>query len=168
MKFEDYKLEIPDRDPVSEENFDIETWREENPIDYLKALHLIAKQHSIQKFAFDTIFKVLKLYLPNILYKYYSLNENMDLNNQKFETIKNQKIYTAETKVLNDPFEGKAFYYDPNKLMKFKPLDKVDGHLIDDFSDYVRIASLTGMVPIQCQCGLIMQIIIKDSVFLTI
>lgn len=28
--------------------------------------------------------------------------------------------------------------------MKFKPLDKVDGHLIDDFSDYVRIASLTG------------------------
>ena len=144
MKFEDYKLEIPDRDPVSEENFDIETWREENPIDYLKALHLIAKQHSIQKFAFDTIFKVLKLYLPNILYKYYSLNENMDLNNQKFETIKNQNLSTAETKALNDTFESKAFYYDPNKLMKFKPLDKVDGHLIDDFSDYVRIASLTG------------------------
>jgi hypothetical protein len=45
---------------------------------------------------------------------------------------------------MNDPFEGKAFFYDNKKLAKYESLTHCDGILIDNFSKYMRITSFTG------------------------
>lgn len=141
MKIEDYHFEIPE-EPVDEKNFDIEKWRLENPVDYLKAVRLI-DMFPDKNIAFDAIYKVMRYYLPDTLYKYYSLTDNISLNEQKFETLQQEKIFTCEAKFLNDPFDNKAYYYDNHKLKKFDVLKEHEGFLIDDFSSFSKVTALT-------------------------
>lgn len=54
--------------------------------------------------------------LPERIYKYYSLNQNEDLNNTKLSCLKENKIYLSKADEFNDPFENKAFYYDKRKI----------------------------------------------------
>lgn len=68
----------------------------------------------------------------------------MELNRIKIDTIRDKTVYLAENSSMNDPYEGKACFYDNNKLAKYKRLSHCDGMLIDDFSQYTRITSFTG------------------------
>lgn len=125
------------------EDFNLEKYREENPIDYIKVIELINQDptnHEIQ----NDIYKVTRLHIPDKIYKYFSLNDDEYLNKMKLETLKNNKVYLAENSAMNDPFEGKAFFYDNKELVKYERLSHCDGRIIDDFSDYIRIASFTG------------------------
>lgn len=141
MKYEDYKLEIPEV-IVDEIDFDIEEWRSEQPVDYLKMMHLIDSLPD-RSLAFSVIYKVMRLYIPDTLYKYYSLTDNINLNEQKFETLQNKKIYTCEAKYLNDPFDNKAYFYNNNELKKYEVLKEHDGRLIEDFSMFSKVTALT-------------------------
>lgn len=141
MKFEDYKFERS-KELVDEKDIDIERWRSENPVDYLKIMHLI---NSIpdKNIAFKSIYSIMQLYVPETLYKYYSLTDDVKLNEQKFETLNKSMIFTNEAKWLNDPFDNKAYYYNHNKLKKYTNLKEHDGRLIDDFSSFSKVAALT-------------------------
>ncbi len=126
-----------------DEKFDLEKWREDNPMDYLKAIRLIDQEpnnYDIQK----EIYKITRLYIPDKVYKYFSLGQDENLNKIKLETIRDKKVYLAEHSAMNDPFEGKSFFYDNKKLSKYERLAHCEGRLIDDFSDYSRITSFTG------------------------
>ena len=143
MKIEDLQYPLSSQ-PVDEDNFDIEKWRKENPVDYFKCLFLLEHIQSTGKdSAFQIIYRVMRLYLPNMLYKYYSLDNNQELNQTKFETLKKQQIYLSAISSFNDPFDTKAYYYNPESLKIFPRLKSHGGRLIDDFSAYTRAASLT-------------------------
>ena len=45
-------------------------------------------------------------------------------------------------KEFNDPFDGRAFYYNPDVLKRHKRLRPHKGRLIDDFTAYILGASL--------------------------
>lgn len=125
-----------------DEEFDLEKYRKEHPMDYIKAIEFINEDPTnaeIQK----TLYSITRLHIPNKIYKYFSLSDNEDLNKIKLNTIKDKKIYLAENADMNDPFEGKAFFYDNKKLTKYERLVHCDGKLIDDFSKYMRITSFT-------------------------
>lgn len=141
MKIEDIKYSMPNEAP-DETNFDVNEWRKDNPVDYLKAVYLISSSPDKNN-AFKAIYRVMRMYIPNSLYKYYSLTDDVNLNNQKFDTLLNKKIFMSESKYLNDPFDNKSFFYKPDRLKKFKRLKKHNGKLIDDFSLFNRITSLT-------------------------
>ena len=141
MRLEDYQFEIPEQ-IVDDKDFDVEKWRLENPVDYLKAIHLIIG-FPIKEIAFEEVFKVLKLYVPDTLYKYYSLTDDTCLNEQKLNTLLRGKIYANEAKYLNDPFDNKAYFFNPGELMKYKRLKKHKGRLIDDFSAFSRVSAFT-------------------------
>ncbi|TGA96344.1 DUF2971 domain-containing protein [Sporolactobacillus shoreae] len=125
-----------------EEKFDIKKWRAERPMDYKLAMNIINQASSKNK-AFQIIYQVTRLYLPNILYKYFSLTEDISLNNSKLETLMNQKTYMSNVKDLNDPFDGKAYFYRPEQLKKYEILAAHGSKLIDDFSTFTKIASFT-------------------------
>lgn len=93
--------------------------------------------------AFETIYRVIRLYIPDTLYKYYSLTDDTELNKKKFETLQNNKIFICEAKYLNDPFDNKAYYYNHKKLKIYVVLKKYNGRLIDDFSSYNQVTALT-------------------------
>lgn len=141
MKLEDIHYEIPDAAPDAE-NFDLEKWRQENPMDYLKAMFLINTSCNKNE-VFLAIYRVARLHIPDALYKYYSLTNDIALNEQKLETLQQKKIFLAEPKTLNDPFDNKAYFYRPDELKKYEWLEEYDGRLIDDFSAFFRTTSLT-------------------------
>ncbi len=144
MKIEDLYFPRPNKD-VKEDDFDLEAWRKENPMDYLKAAFLLnqAIAPAVQAEVFKTIFQVTRLYIPNILYKYFPLKNNEESNEKRFQALMNGKMYLSAVKDFNDPFDSKAFFYNPEVLKKYDRLKSCGGRLVDDFSSFQRVAALT-------------------------
>ncbi len=143
MKLEDLQYPLSNQ-PVDEKNFDVEKWREENPVDYFKYLCILEQQQGIAKdIVFKDLYQVNRLYVPDMLYKYYSFTEDERLNETKLETLKKQQLYLSDIQSFNDPFDSKAFYYDSEPLKKIQRLKPHGGRLIDDFTAFIRATSLT-------------------------
>lgn len=130
---------------IMDEDFDVIKWRQENPMDYLKAMEIINYSSDSQQknIAFNAIYRITRLHIPDILYKFYSFTDDKQLNIAKFDTLKQQKIYMSDVKYLNDPFDNKAYFYNPKRLKYIERLNRRGGKLIDDFSTYVKVSSLT-------------------------
>ena len=124
------------------EEFDIEKYREEVPMDYFKAIEFI-KESKSNPIMNEAIYKVTRIHIPDKIYKYYSLTSDEKLNEMKLDTLLNQKIYLSRPSSFNDPFDTKAFFYKPENLMKFDILKEHKGKVIDDFSKLSRIACFT-------------------------
>jgi hypothetical protein len=143
VKLEDLQYTIPEQ-PVDEKNFDIEKWRRETPMDYLKAMSIMNMADGISKdVIFQEVYKITRLYIPDVLYKYYSLTDDEKLNNQKIQTLQKSKIYMSDIKNFNDPFDGKGYFYDANQLKKIDRLASHEGKLIDDFTSFIKATTLT-------------------------
>lgn len=151
MKIEDLSYTIPTKQ-IDEENFDIEKWRSENPMDYLKAVFLILSSVDwaqgvpndiAMAVYFREIYKVTRLYIPHTLYKFYSLSNDHRLNKMKFATLKDRKIFMSNIKDFNDPFDGKSFFYNPEGLKDINFLAAHKGRFIDDFTSFHKGTALT-------------------------
>ncbi len=151
MKIDDLKFDLV-APPVDEENFDLDRWRKESPMDYWKALYMILHVDSFCKgipidearwVAFESIYRVTRLYIPNTLYKYYSLNDIIALNETKLQTLQDCQIYMSDIKDFNDPFDGKAFFYNPDELKHIDRLSAHEGRLIDDFTSFNKGTAFT-------------------------
>lgn len=143
MKIEDLHF-ASSPTPANEKDFDLEKWRNDNPMDYYKAIFILNKVKGIaQDIMFQRIYQVTRLYIPNILYKFFSLTDDTALNEQKLRTLLKKQIYMANINTFNDPFDAKAFYYDNNQLKWYDRLSGYDGKLIDDFTSYIKATSLT-------------------------
>ncbi|ENJ9653668.1 DUF2971 domain-containing protein [Clostridium botulinum] len=141
MKIEDIKYEISDK-IINEKDFDVEKWRIENPMDYFKAMYLINTSLNRDE-VFKVIYQVTRLHIPKTLFKYFSLTDSLSLNEQKLETLQQKKIFMSNAKDLNDPFDNKAYFYKPEVLKKYERLAEHGGKLIDDFSAFTKVSSLT-------------------------
>lgn len=152
MKIEDINYNLP-ADEVSEENFDKEKWVQEHPIDYFKLIHVLftttdnAPADVPRDIAMDIVYGGLyastRLYIPDTLYKFYSLSDDTSLNEKKFNTLRNKQIFMSNIKDFNDPFDGKAFFYDPKQLTDIKRLEHVSGKIIDDFTSFIKGTAFT-------------------------
>lgn len=125
---------------LDENNLNIEEWRKNNPMDYYKALRILADADDgrVATEVFNATYIVTRKYLPEVLYKYYSLSEDNNLNTMKLQTLSEGKIYMSEIKDFNDPFDGKAFYYNPKGLEDIERLKIHKGRIIDDFTAFVK------------------------------
>lgn len=143
MKLED--IQLPKKELIDAKDFDKEKWRKENPMDYLKAARILtmSNEPAVTNEVFKRIFQITRLYIPDTLYKYYSLTDNTELNEKKFNTLLQKKMFLSEVKDFNDPFDCKAFYYNATVLSKYDRLKHCNGRVIDDFSSMQRVASLT-------------------------
>ena len=130
---------------ADDDEFDVEKYREERPMDYLLAVQLIREQQDpiIKKLTLDNVLKIMHLHVPDVLYKYYSLNEDVELNENKLSTLRNSKIYLSDLKSLNDPFDSKGYFYRNEELMRFQELKSYDGRILDDVFVSHKIASLS-------------------------
>lgn len=125
-----------------EKQFDIEKYRQENPMDYIKAIEFI-KNNPTNGEVMRAIYQITRLHIPDILYKYYYLSEDQEENSLRFHTLAEKKVYMAGCKSLNDPFDNKAFFYRREELIKYEMLKEYNGRLIDDFSSFHRISCFT-------------------------
>ena len=152
MKIEDINYTLPTTE-ISAENFDKEKWLKENPVDYFKFIYLLftttknaptnIPRDIVMGAAFEALYSVTRLYVPDTLYKFYSLNNNQKLNKRKFATLQNKQIFMSDIKEFNDPFDGKAFYYNPSELAHIERLTSHNGRFIDDFTSFHKGTALT-------------------------
>lgn len=144
MKIEDLHYEVS-KNEVDEKAWNKEQWQKENPMDYFLAASILFQaskaEHATE--LFKTVYQITRLYLPETIYKYYSLSDDEKLNQQKLRTLGETKIYMAEMSAFNDPYDGKAFFYNANLLKEIDIFKSVEGRLIDDFSSLVRGTSFT-------------------------
>ena len=145
MKIEDIQLTAPEG-PILKDKSDINRWRRTNPMDYFKAVAILNKTTSpiVSTEVFKNIYKVIRLYIPDELYKFSSLTEDKRTNEQKLQTLANKKIYLSSIDKFNDPFDSKAFFYLPatlNKYDQFKP--EYREKILDNLIKYIRTTSLT-------------------------
>lgn len=137
---------------IDEKKWNKEKWRHENPMDYFKAVYLMQSmgkqvQEEMRQYTehtiFEQIYKVTRMYIPDTLYKFYSLTDDEVLNKEKFVTLQKNQIYMSDIKDFNDPFDGKAFYYNPEELLDIDRLSSKEGRLIDDFTKFYKSAAFT-------------------------
>lgn len=126
------------------EKFDREAWHHDYPMDYFKAMGLIlsCKSDAERNEVFKTIFQVARLHIPDTLFKYYSLTEDTTQNAQKIQTLREQQVFNGLCKDMNDPFDGKAYFYRHEQIKKYirnpAELDKPI-----DFASFSRISCFT-------------------------
>lgn len=78
--------------------------------EYEQYLNLISQK----KFEEAVRFKADKI--PTVLHKYFGLNQNKTLNSQKLQCLAENKLYLSDFNSFNDPFEGKFFIFNEDKL----------------------------------------------------
>ncbi|MEN2466860.1 DUF2971 domain-containing protein [Ornithinibacillus sp. JPR2-1] len=117
-----------------------EKYIKENPIDYVKFLEALAY---FSNDAFNTIYKIIKLYVPKEVFKYYSLTDNEELNNMKFSTLENSEVYLSYATDFNDPFDNRSYYYDIERLKQYKFSYFFDGSFLEDNIYKTRLASFS-------------------------
>lgn len=144
MKIEDlhYDLTIS---PIDESKWDLEQWRKDYPMDYLKAIYILntANNSIVQAEFFKAIWRVAQMHIPNVLYKYFSLSDDKKLNKKKFKTLADKKIFMSDIKDFNDPYDSKCFFYAPEKLADIERLKPHNGKFIDDFTTFIKGTALT-------------------------
>lgn len=121
---------------------DIERYRREYPMDYIKAIELLNISSNRDE-VFRCVYQITRLHIPKILYKYVSLTDDENLNKLKMQTLSDQKIFLADSRNFNDPFDNKAFYYRNDELKRFDELRPFDGRLGDEIMFNSRAASLS-------------------------
>ena len=152
MKIEDIDYTLPTAE-ISVDDFDKEKWLQKHPIDYFKLLYVLFNTTNnaptdmprslVMNVAFELLYSVTRLYIPDTLYKFYSLNDDKELNEKKFSTLQNKQIFMSAIKDFNDPFDGKAFFYDTKALATIKRLQHIKGRIIDDFTTFHKGTALT-------------------------
>lgn len=144
MKIEDVPIPQP-KTVIDENNFDIEKWRKEVPINYYVMARLLTiPDHPIVRTElFKTVYQAVQLHIPDTLYKYVSLTGNTTSDEKRFDALLKNRLFLSEVTSLNDPFDCKAYYYKPSDLMKHEELKHCNGKLINDFSSLLRVVSFT-------------------------
>lgn len=77
--------------------------------------------------------------IPKKLIKFFSLNKDINLNNIKFDTLENNKLWFSHYKELNDPYEYKCMFIDREKLKQHSYPDDI----INYFEDLLKNLSLS-------------------------
>ncbi len=133
----DDKLNMHEYKPIESSTWNQEQWSKESPMDYIKAVKVINSfPVEIRQEIFKQIFTITRLYLPEILYKFHSITDDQRLNELKIKTLKNKEVFLAELSQFNDPFDGRAIFYNPDELKNLEVLKEHGGRLIDDFASY--------------------------------
>lgn len=123
-------------------NEEREKYCRENPIDYIKMLDIL-NQFPNQHETWKLIYRTAKLYIPERVYKYYSLTPDNHLNTVKFNTLENKEVYLSHSNDFNDPFDNRSFYYDFDVLKKYKFGNWFDDDFIEENANRARIASFS-------------------------
>ncbi len=138
------KIEIDMENKLETNEFDIDKWLEQYPPDYIKSVKILNNfPRDLKLFAFKHIFKIFRCYLPDVLYKYYSFTNDQKLNEIKIDTLAKNRVYLSDLSQFNDPFDGRAIFYNTDELNKFDILKEYKGVLIDDFASYNISTSLS-------------------------
>lgn len=102
-------------------------------MNYDKYIDLISEEKYIEA----TQYKSLSI--PNVLYKYYCLDDNECKNEMRLSTLESGAIYLSALNQFNDPFEGKIFVFDDDQTLPKGLLKEECEYFINQMNSHTRI-----------------------------
>lgn len=90
----------------------------------------------------DFYVKARKL-LPDKIYKYYSLNDDMELNNSKLCCLRQGKIYLSCRSEFNDPYDDYGYIYNRELVSRYAENLGLQWRLNDLCPDFKAISCFT-------------------------
>lgn len=91
----------------------------------------------------ENFYENVRRNLPDKIYKYYSLNENIELNNSKIHCLQDRKVYVSSRKEFNDPYDDFGYIYDSSSIVTFAENLGIQWILSDIYSDFKSICCFT-------------------------
>ena len=87
-------IEMPTEE-IDEKDWNLEEWKQKYPMDYYKALRILSEASNgvVATKIFKTIYQITRLHVPDVLFKYYSLSNDEELNKKKFQSVKAKFVY---------------------------------------------------------------------------
>lgn len=76
-------------------------------------------------------------------YKYYSLNKNLGLNNQKLECLEDKKVYTSCRDDFNDPYDDRGYIYNRKMVEDYAIRLGMKWQLEDMYPDFKKVCCFT-------------------------
>ena len=110
MRIEDIEIK-PNNKKKKKKNWDINEWRKEYPVDYFNLSAMLVKPDEaiLRDEVFKALYKSIRLYIPDTVYKYYSLDVSEKRDEENLDTLYKGKVYMSEIKGFNDPFDGRVY-----------------------------------------------------------
>lgn len=81
--------------------------------------------------------------LPDKIYKYYSLNDNLELSNSKLCCLKNKKVYVSNRTEFNDPYDDFGYIYDKNVVASYVKSIGIQWDLSNLYPNFKAISCFT-------------------------
>lgn len=81
--------------------------------------------------------------IPDILYKYFWLDNNEKNNELRLSALEKGKIYLSTLNQFNDPFEGNMFFFDEEELLKKNWRKETFKDFIKQMNNHARICCFT-------------------------
>lgn len=105
--------------------------------DYLQYIdHVGARQY-------EEATKLKNSHIPDVLYKYYCLDDDGRLNESKLCYLEKNQIFLSDFQTFNDPFEGKILIFDESKLeLKGWDIDLIEEY-VDGFVNQWKVTCMT-------------------------
>jgi len=118
----------------------IDKYVNENPVNYMNLLK------NFDQFSIYEIQKILgniMLYVPDKIFKYYSLTDNEELNHKKFSTLENKEVYLSYASDFNDIFDSSFYHYNPKSFDQYKFGYVFKKSFVEDNIRKTRLASFS-------------------------
>lgn len=109
---------------------------------YEDFIYRLKENENVEKECEQLYIKTKQLVCGNI-YKYYSLNRDLQLNSQKLGCLEEKKIYTSCRVEFNDPYDDKGYIYDRNIVEDCAKRLEIQWQLEDLYPDFKRFCCFT-------------------------
>ena len=113
---------------------------------------------------FVKIFTNMRKFLPDKIYKYYSLNDDLELNESKLSCLREGKIYFSCRSEFNDPYDDYGYIYNCESVIAYAESLGMQWRLNDIYPDFKAISCFTKSGNDNFAMWRTMPITIKDTV----
>ncbi|WDF02944.1 DUF2971 domain-containing protein [Shouchella hunanensis] len=127
---------------TTEEQFDLTQFQKSNEMDYILAAKILNSASNLTEMS-NLLYSITRLHVPEKIYKYISLNSDDNLNQLKFNTLQDNKVFLSCASQLNDPFDSRGYFYKKQEMAKHPELKRFNGSIIDDFAKYALVCSFS-------------------------
>lgn len=88
----------------------------------------------------------VRKFLPEKIYKYYSLNDDLKLNDSKLKCLREGKVYVSRRDEFNDPYDDYGYIYNRESVITYAESLGVRWLLNDIYPDFKAISCFTKSV----------------------
>ena len=109
---------------------------------YQDLIYFLSEKIDVNNVCKDFYGKVRKT-LPDKIYKYYSLNDDIELNKSKFHCLEDRKVYVSSRTDFNDPYDDFGYIYNCNSVIVCAKSLGLQWGLEDIYPDFKSISCFT-------------------------